>query len=74
MPIWTRTNDVIDFFVETLRFDREHEIIYFTEKEIKSLIELLDQSKIFKQYNKDIEKRIYDFARWQFSQEISNCS
>ena len=44
-----RTLEIIDFFVEDLKFDKNN-ILYFTEDEIRNLVKLLDQSQIFKKY------------------------
>jgi len=47
---FARTTKVIDFFKEELGFINQ-EIIYFTEDEARILVELLDQSRIFKHYD-----------------------
>ena len=44
-----RTLEIVDFFVEELKFDK-NSILYFTEDEIRNLVKLLDQSQIFKKY------------------------
>jgi hypothetical protein len=56
-----QTKLLIAFFKEQLKF-RDEEIIYFTEKEIKKLTELLDQSKVYKHYPKFMEKRLKEYA------------
>ena len=67
-----RTQKMIDFFVEDLDFKHRNpkggaeyieSILYFTEQEIRQIVKLLDQSKIFKEYPKNLESRIITQAR-----------
>lgn len=64
---------MIKFFKNYLHF-KQAEIIIFTEDEVRSLIELLDQSKIFKQYNEKLAPRLEAFARSIFVNQTSNAS
>jgi hypothetical protein len=43
IKVHTRTQMLLDFFTGRLGF-KQHEIVYFTETEVRSLVKLLDQS------------------------------
>jgi hypothetical protein len=62
---------VVDFFKSELGFV-DNEIIYFTENEAKTLVELLDQSRIFKHYEKRLVPRIIKYAEDNFRGSTSN--
>ena len=68
-----RTRLLIAFFKDQLRFT-DYEIIYFTEAEVQTLIDLLDQSKIFKQFNRSLEPRLVAHARRLFMDKPSSPS
>lgn len=66
------TKLLIAFFKEQLKF-KDEEIIYFTEQDIKCLIELLDQSKVYKHYPLHLETKLKKYAE-SFLGRPSNAS